>query len=144
MISDWDNLRVFLALAEEGSLTGAARRLKVSHPTIARRIKALEDDLDTRLFDRLPDRFQPTEAALELLHDVKEMDRASQSISRRSAGPRWIVAQASSQGDELITADCDLDLCNFGKSTIFNFAAHRRPEHYGIITDQVGATPPEE
>lgn len=86
MTGDWDNLRVFLALAEEGSLTGAARRLRVSHPTVARRIKALEDELGTRLFDRLPDRFQPTEQALELLHDVKEMERASQSIDRRSAG----------------------------------------------------------
>jgi DNA-binding transcriptional LysR family regulator len=86
MISDWDNLRVFLALAEEGSLTGAARRLKVSHPTIARQIKALEDDLGARLFDRLPDRFQPTAAALELMQDVQAMERASQSIARRSAG----------------------------------------------------------
>lgn len=86
MIGDWDNLRVFLALAEEGNLTAAARRLRVSHPTIARRIKALEEELGTRLFDRLPDRFQPTEQALELLHDVKEMERASLSIDRRSAG----------------------------------------------------------
>ena len=53
-----------------------------------------------------------------------------------------IVALASTAEDELIVAECDLDLCQFGKSTIFNFAAHRRPEHYRIITDQVGATPP--
>src|SRR3546814_5937393 len=86
MTGDWDNLRVFLALAEEGSLTAAARRLRVSHPTVARRIKALEDELGTRLFDRLPDRYQPTEQALALLHDVKEMERASLSIGRRSAG----------------------------------------------------------
>src|SRR3546814_7770945 len=86
MTGDWDNLRVFLALAEEGSLTAAARRLRVSHPTVARRIKALEDELGTRLFDRLPDRYQPTEQALALLHDVKEMERASLSNGRRSAG----------------------------------------------------------
>lgn len=56
-----------------------------------------------------------------------------------------IVALASTQDDELIVADCDLDLCSFGKGTIFNFAAHRRPEHYKIITEQAGATlPPEE
>ncbi len=86
MVGDWDNLRAFLALAEEGSLTAAAQRLKVSHPTVARRIKVLEGELGTRLFDRLPDRFQPTETALELLHDVKEMERASHAIERRSAG----------------------------------------------------------
>jgi predicted amidohydrolase len=53
-----------------------------------------------------------------------------------------IVAQASSEDDELVVADCDLDATVFGKQTIFNFAAHRRPEHYGRITSQTGATPP--
>jgi len=56
-----------------------------------------------------------------------------------------IVAQAHTLGDELIVAECDLDACTFNKTTIFNFEAHRRPEHYKIITDQVGVTlPPEE
>ena len=47
-----------------------------------------------------------------------------------------IVAQAHTLKDELIVAECDLDACNFNKTTIFNFAAHRRPEHYKIITGQ--------
>ena len=55
-----------------------------------------------------------------------------------------IVSQAHTLGDELITAECDLDECQFNKTTIFNFEAHRRPEHYKNITDQVGATPPPE
>jgi predicted amidohydrolase len=55
-----------------------------------------------------------------------------------------IVAQAHTLGDELIVAQCDLDACNFNKATIFNFAAHRRPEHYRIIVDQAGVTPPPE
>ncbi len=54
-----------------------------------------------------------------------------------------IVAQARTLGDELIVADCDLDACNFGKETIFNFAAHRRVEHYGLITERTGAVPPD-
>lgn len=86
MISDWDNLRVFLALAEEGSLTAAARKLKVSHPTVSRRVKALEDELGTRLFDRLPDRFVPTLAATHLLDEVRAMEQAAQALARRSAG----------------------------------------------------------
>jgi predicted amidohydrolase len=53
-----------------------------------------------------------------------------------------IVAQCRTLEDELIVADCDLDACNFGKATIFNFAAHRRIEHYGLITERTGAEPP--
>jgi N-carbamoyl-D-amino-acid hydrolase len=55
-----------------------------------------------------------------------------------------IVAQCITLGDELIVADCDLDACNFGKETIFNFAAHRRIEHYGLITERTAAEPPPE
>jgi predicted amidohydrolase len=55
-----------------------------------------------------------------------------------------IVAQAATLGDELITARCDLDLTRVYKDTIFNFARHRRPEHYRLIVDRVGAKPPEE
>ena len=55
-----------------------------------------------------------------------------------------IVAQAVTLGDELITARCDLDLTRSYKDTIFNFARHRRPEHYRLIVDRVGAEPPPE
>ena len=55
-----------------------------------------------------------------------------------------IVAQAATLGDELITASCDLDLTRSYKDTIFNFARHRRPEHYRLIVDRVGAEPPPE
>ena len=53
-----------------------------------------------------------------------------------------IVAQATSLDDELIVAACDLDRCAPYKSTVFNFAAHRRPEHYGLIVERTGAEPP--
>ncbi len=55
-----------------------------------------------------------------------------------------IVAQCRTLGDELIVADCDLDDCNFGKATIFDFAAHRRVEAYGLIIERTGAEPPPE
>jgi DNA-binding transcriptional LysR family regulator len=86
MIADWDDLRVFLALSREGNLTATARRLAVSHPTVARRVKSLEDTIGARLFDRLPDRFVLTAAGEELLADVQAMERAAESIDRRSAG----------------------------------------------------------
>lgn len=49
-----------------------------------------------------------------------------------------VVARTKGEGDELITAKCDMELCYFGKKTIFDFARHRRIEHYGRITSQAG------
>ena len=53
-----------------------------------------------------------------------------------------ITARATTEGDELIVADCDLDATTFGKQTMFNFAAHRRIEHYGPIATQTGVETP--
>ncbi|WP_439357208.1 N-carbamoyl-D-amino-acid hydrolase [Bradyrhizobium sp. DASA03007] len=53
-----------------------------------------------------------------------------------------IVTEAKTEDDELLVHPCDLDATAFGKETIFNFAAHRRTEHYGLITSRTGAIPP--
>jgi len=53
-----------------------------------------------------------------------------------------VVAQATTLGDEVLIAEIDLDLCRQGKEKMFNFAVHRRPEHYRRIVEQVGAEPP--
>ncbi|MBM3489194.1 MAG: N-carbamoyl-D-amino-acid hydrolase [Alphaproteobacteria bacterium] len=53
-----------------------------------------------------------------------------------------IVALATTVGDEVIAADVDLERGRYIKETVFNFAKHRRIEHYGIITGQTAATPP--
>ena len=53
-----------------------------------------------------------------------------------------IIAMAGSWDDELITADCDLEMCTLGRTTIFAFDKHRRPEAYGRITEQVGSVVP--
>ena len=53
-----------------------------------------------------------------------------------------ILAQATSWDDEVVVADCDLDVCRLGRTTIFAFDKHRRPEAYGRITGQVGAVEP--
>ncbi len=85
MDANWDDLRVFLTLAREGTLTTAAKSLGVSHPTVARRVQALEKQIGARLFDRLPDRFVPTSAGEGLLADTEAMEKAALSIHRRSA-----------------------------------------------------------
>jgi predicted amidohydrolase len=53
-----------------------------------------------------------------------------------------IVAETTTEADELLVHDIDLDATRFGKATIFDFARHRRIEHYGLITSQTGAVPP--
>lgn len=55
----------------------------------------------------------------------------------------FVVARATSEEDELIVHACDMDQCNFGKSTIFDFARHRRIEHYSLITQQTGVIHPD-
>ena len=55
-----------------------------------------------------------------------------------------IVAEAKTEDDELVVADCDLDATVFGKQTVFDFARHRRIEHYGRITAQTGVILPPE
>ena len=53
------------------------------------------------------------------------------------------VAMCSTLGDELAVARCDLDLTVSYKTTVFNFAKHRRPEAYGLIVERTGAQPPD-
>ncbi len=53
-----------------------------------------------------------------------------------------IVAMCCTMGDELVVRKCDLDMALPYRADIFNFAAHRRPEHYGLITSRTGAVPP--
>jgi N-carbamoyl-D-amino-acid hydrolase len=55
-----------------------------------------------------------------------------------------IIAQAMTDGDEVITAALNLDLCRINKAAVFNFAAHRRIEHYGLISSRTGAVGPGE
>ena len=55
-----------------------------------------------------------------------------------------IAAEAKTEGDEVLVVACDLDATKFGKETIFDFARHRRVEHYCLITSRTGAIPPPE
>jgi N-carbamoyl-D-amino-acid hydrolase len=49
-----------------------------------------------------------------------------------------IVAETKTLDDEVIVVDCDLDMCLQGKSKMFDFGAHRRPQWYSRITEQTG------
>jgi len=53
-----------------------------------------------------------------------------------------VLAEAKTKEDEVVVADCDLDKCKPARTKLFDFARHRRLEHYGIITEQVGMIEP--
>jgi len=100
---DWDDLRYFLALTRERSVSGAGRALGVKHTTVARRIQALEDDLSTRLFDRLPDGYAMTQAGENLYEHALAMEEQAQSIDRKIFG-----LDAQLQGELTLTAAHDV------------------------------------
>ena len=54
-----------------------------------------------------------------------------------------VVAEATGLGDELLVADCDLELCRQGKSKMFDMGAHRQPAQYGAITARAGVVEPD-
>ena len=68
---DWDDLRYVLAVSRDQSLSVAGSRLGVSHTTVGRRVRAIEDALGVRLFDRTPDAFVATAAGQDIA-DVAE------------------------------------------------------------------------
>jgi predicted amidohydrolase len=65
------------------------------------------------------------------------VDQIGQSCIIAPSGER--VVQCVTLGDELQVARCDLDLCTSYKTNTFNFAMHRRPEHYRMIVERTGA-----
>lgn len=83
---EWSDVRVFLATARGGSLGEAARRLGVSHPTVGRRIKALEDEAGQPLFRRTSEGLVLTDAGDAVLALAESMEGSALSMERRLAG----------------------------------------------------------
>jgi DNA-binding transcriptional LysR family regulator len=83
---NWSDLRHALAVAESGSLAGAARQLAVNHSTVLRRLDALERQLGSRLFERSRSGYQPTEAGLLLLAQARRMADQVDEIERQVLG----------------------------------------------------------
>ena len=57
---DWNSLKVFLAIARRGSLSGAANDLVVNHSTIFRRLNAFEEEVSGKLFERINNCYELT------------------------------------------------------------------------------------
>ncbi|MEM6583212.1 MAG: LysR family transcriptional regulator [Pseudomonadota bacterium] len=83
---DWNQIRAFLAAAEEGSLSAAARALQQTQPTLSRQVTGLERSLGVTLFERGHRKLQVTDAGLELLEHVRVMAEAANRVSLAASG----------------------------------------------------------
>lgn len=84
---DWDDLRFFLALSRTGSLSAAARDLRVAQSTVGRRLASLEASLGVRLLNRTPDGYLPTPAGEEVRAQAERLE-AEALILERTVGGR--------------------------------------------------------
>lgn len=83
---DWNQARAFLATAEEGSLSAAARALKLTQPTLSRQVAALEAALGVTLFERTGRKLSLSKSGLQLLEDFRSMGQAAAQISLAALG----------------------------------------------------------
>jgi DNA-binding transcriptional LysR family regulator len=83
--TDWENIRVFLALARHGSHSAAARALSVNHATIARRLRSLEATVGKKLFERRPEGYALTAAGTLALEAAGKMENSALSFGRGDA-----------------------------------------------------------
>ena len=96
---DWSLAQAFLAVAETGSLSAAARALNTTQPTVGRQIKAMEQQLGADLFHRRPRGLVLTETGAQLVEPASAMRDAAGQMTLRAAGQ-----SASLQGTVRITA----------------------------------------
>ncbi|ADH90065.1 transcriptional regulator, LysR family [Ancylobacter novellus DSM 506] len=83
---EWSDVRIFLAIARSGTLGAAARTLHLSHPTVGRRLRALEQATGHTLFQRTADGFVLTEEGNAVLPLAEQMEEGALAMERRLAG----------------------------------------------------------
>lgn len=102
---DWSLVHAFLAVAETGSLSGAARILNASQPTVGRQIKAMEEQLGADLFHRHPRGFDLTDTGAALMGPARAMQDAVRQMELTAAGQ-----QARLAGTVRITASMTMSI----------------------------------
>jgi DNA-binding transcriptional LysR family regulator len=83
---EWSDLRIFLAIAREGTLGAAARKLGLSQPTMGRRLRALEQSVGQTLFQRTGDGFVLTDEGSTVLSHAERMEEEALAFQRQLAG----------------------------------------------------------
>jgi DNA-binding transcriptional LysR family regulator len=121
----WDELRTFIEVARDGSLSAAARQLGLSQPTVGRHIDALEAALGLTLFTRSPRGLTPSRAALGLVPHVETMAASAGALARATSGEA-----AADRGAVRVTAS-DVIGCEVLPPILAAF----RAEHPGIAIE---------
>jgi DNA-binding transcriptional LysR family regulator len=83
---NWDDLRFLLAVARSGSMSGAARELDVNHATVIRRVRNLEEQLGSRLFERTGHSYAITPAGQVAVDAAERMEAQSVGVERQVVG----------------------------------------------------------
>src|SRR5712672_3900096 len=100
---DWDDVRVFLAVAREGSMRAAGRALGLSQPTIARRLAAFEANFGgATLFDRLPEGLRLNAAGEQLVPAAESVEESVLALERQRAA----ASPALSGTVRIATGEC--------------------------------------
>jgi DNA-binding transcriptional LysR family regulator len=83
---EWSDLRIFLAIAREGTLGGAARKLGQTQPTMGRRLRALEQAIGQTLFQRTADGFVLTDEGRTVVEHAERIEEEALAFERKLAG----------------------------------------------------------
>ncbi|USD68041.1 LysR family transcriptional regulator [Vibrio sp. SCSIO 43136] len=100
---DWNRTRAFLATAELGSLSAAAKSLGMTQPTLSRQVAALEDELGIALFERSGQRLKLTSGGIELFNIAREMGDVAHKFSMVANG------QAQTLEGKVVISVCQVD-----------------------------------
>jgi DNA-binding transcriptional LysR family regulator len=95
---DWDDLRIFLAVARAESLSGAGRSLKIDPATVGRRIARLEEAIGARLFSKTPQGYSLTDQGTRLIAHAERTETAIEGARDSLAGPEGLTGQPSHSG----------------------------------------------
>lgn len=94
---DWDDLRIFLAVARCESLSGAGKRLRIDPATVGRRIARLEDAIGARLFAKSPQGYALTEQGARLIPHAERAEAAALAASESLSGPEGLLGSLTGQ-----------------------------------------------
>ena len=90
---DWDDLRVFLAVARRESLSAAGKALRIDPATVGRRISRLEDSLGARLFVKSPQGYALTETGARLVPRAEAAEAALRGLDEAAEAPEGLTGQ---------------------------------------------------